>query len=100
MLSVGASVTLLVPVGLAPLAKRCTMWEMREVTALWDNFKPDVQYILDTEGVRSWLAVRSYQCSAKGDVVSLTLRTGSEYTLKVMAIHHGSWHGQTISLDN
>merc|ERR1719310_1691000 len=37
-------------INLAPLAKRCTMWEMRDVTALWLNFKPDVQYILDTEG--------------------------------------------------
>jgi len=34
---------------LAPLAKRCTMWQMREVTDLWEKFKPDVQYILDTE---------------------------------------------------
>merc|ERR1719217_742810 len=34
---------------LAPLAKRCTMWQMREVTDLWEKFKPDMQYILDTE---------------------------------------------------
>merc|ERR1719310_2147873 len=40
-------------IGLAPLAKRCTMWEMRKVTDLWEKFKPDVQFILDTEGATS-----------------------------------------------
>ena len=37
-------------IGLRPLDKRCTMWEMRKVTDVWEKFKPDLQYILDTEG--------------------------------------------------